>query len=74
VDNVLVDHARRRQEHGREHAGPVLAHAAMEDQRVIVPVGDQLQRVHQPLAEFRLADAAQIELSQIGRIAEPLRF
>jgi hypothetical protein len=66
VDNVLVYHARSRQEHGREHAGPV--------QRVIVPVGNQLQRVHQTLAEFRLADAVQIKLSHIRRIAEHLRF
>jgi len=51
VDDVLVHHARRRQEHGREHAGPVLAQAAMEYQRVIVPVGNQLQRVHQLLAD-----------------------
>jgi hypothetical protein len=51
-----------------------LAHAAMEYQRVIVPVGNQLQRVHQPLGEFRLTDAAQIKLSHIGRIAEQLRF
>src|SRR6266849_1974909 len=46
----------------------------MEYQRVIVPVGNQLQRVHQPLAEFRLADAVQIKLPQIGRTAEQLRF
>src|SRR4029453_17893187 len=74
MDNVLVYHTRSRQEHGREHAGPVLAHAAMEYQRVIVPVGNQLQRVHQPLAEFRPADTVQIKLPQIGRIAEQFCF
>src|SRR6185369_2457613 len=47
---------------------------AVEYQRVIVPVGNQLQRVHQPLAEFRVADAVQVKLSEIGRIAEELRF
>src|SRR4030095_8350271 len=41
---------------------------------VIVSVGNQLQGAHQPLAEFRPADAVEIELSQIGRIAEQLRF
>src|SRR5262245_10016558 len=46
----------------------------MEYQRVIVPIGNQLQRVQQPLAESRLAGAVQIELSHVGRITEQLRF
>jgi hypothetical protein len=37
----------------------------MEYQRVIAPIGHQLQRVHQFLAEFRPTDAVQIKLSQI---------
>jgi hypothetical protein len=60
------------QDHGGEDTGPVLAGAAMEDQRVIVPFSDDFERLDQRRAERLLADAMEVDLAHVGRVR--LRF
>src|SRR5215831_14990606 len=73
-DNIVIDDAHRGQDHGGQDAGPVLACAAMEYQRVILPFSDDFESVDQPLAERLLADSIQVDLSHGGRVRLSLRF
>src|SRR5215471_9345310 len=73
-DNIVIDDAHRRQGHGGQDAGPVLACAAMEYQRVILRFSDDFESVDKPLAERRLADSIQVDLSHAGRVRVGLRL
>src|SRR5262249_42489492 len=72
--NIIIDDAHRGQDHGGQNAGPVLACAAMEYERVILAFGDDFESVDKPLAERLLADSIQVDLSHAGRVRVGLRI